>query len=148
MSISFKCLLVFILALIYSIPAHSSDYSVTSRLEQIIDAQAIDTIHIHCYCRSGFVRRTSTNNEFMLKVIGTMDSVGYHGSQSIPKEVPKELLSFKETRNSSFLKLASREFTFIHHAYMIDSLEIIVPDKTKVILLRLDRRELEGRYAN
>jgi len=116
--------------------------------DQIIDAKDIKAIHIHCYCKSGFVRKISTDNKIAVRVVGTQSSVGYHGSQDIPKDIPEKLLSFKESRNGSFLKLESREYTFIHHAYLIDFLEVSAPEKVKIIKLPLRWNELQGRKIN
>jgi len=139
---------LFIIPLIYPVSAQADDFTVSGSLEQSINIEGIQTIQIYCYCESGFVIKDSLNKTPSLKVNGTHGSGGYHGEQKIPKEVSKGLLSFKETRIGSTLKLESHEYTYIHHAYLINHLEIFVPPTINVELIRLKHRELEGRQIN
>lgn len=143
-----KYITLFILPVIYTVSAQADDFTVSGSLEQSINIEGIQNIEIHCYCESGLERKDSLDESLSLKVNGTHSSVGYHGEQKIPEEVSKNLLSFKETRNGTTLKLESHEYTYIHHAYFINHLEILVPSTIDVELIKLKRPELEGRQIN
>lgn len=125
--------------------AYAQDFSVRGSIEQKLDLENIEQIVLHCHCQNSFKRTQSVTGNFKLKISGTYDSVGYHGNQHIPSEMPSSMLDFTELRSNSTLTLISRERTFIHHAFLIDDLELIIPDSIDVQLRKVARYELEGR---
>ena len=122
-----------------------TDYAVMGGFDKSINIEGIQTVQIYCYCESGVIRTESFDEKLTLKVIGTNSSVGYHGAQEIPEEISEDILYFKVTRIGSTLKLESHEFIYIHHAYLIDHLEISVPPRIDIQLNKIEWDELQGR---
>jgi hypothetical protein len=91
------------------------------------------------------VERSSSASGVELDIEGTHSSQGYHGNQEKPRTVAPELLRFAEHRSDGEVLLESREYTYIHHAYLIDHLAVVVPPGQEVRFEPLAYQELEGR---
>jgi hypothetical protein len=123
----------------------SDDFSVSRGLRQRVSSERTDTIVIRCYCPRREVVRSSRVSGVELDVDGTHSSQGYHGDQEKPRTVAPELLRFVERRSDGEILLESREYTYIHHAFLIDHLRVIVPAGQEVRFEPLAYQELEGR---
>ncbi len=137
--------LLTLLILLLAISCNGQDYSVTDSLTQKIETNRAKFIMIECYCNNG-VDIEKTKNQFVtIDVKGNLSSQGYHGEQTTPKEIGKETLSFKVAENNDTLRIISREWTVIHHAYLIEELKISIPDEMNYQIKKILGNELEGR---
>ena len=123
----------------------SDDFAVTGKITQSITIENDLPVVIRCYCENRTINKNPNENILELKITGTHASVGYHGEQEKPEFISPGLLRFVEKRNSEGLILESREYTYIHHAYIINSLQISAPAETEVRVMPLSLEELEGR---
>jgi len=126
----------------------SDDFSVSGETTQTIKVDEDVSVTIRCFCENRTITRTSSNSEIKLVIMGTHGSGGYHGEQYKPKSIAPGLLKFVEKRANRNLILESREYTYIHHAYIIDALEIIAPADTVINISPISRDELEGRTVD
>lgn len=137
--------LIFIGLTCFASVAHSQDYSISANNVQHVSLKDIKSVFVNCYCRTATIKKDALENVLELKAEVTKDSIGYHGKQEIPTKIPNNLMQFKETRNGPVLKLESKEYIFMHHAYLIDQLIITVPKHVDVYLTKIHRQELDGR---
>jgi hypothetical protein len=121
------------------------DFSVSGRITQDISVQGTRTVVIRCFCPNREVRRDAAAKGMRLRIEGTHSSVGYHGLQEKPTRLDEDLLRFVERWDGESLTIESREYTYIHHAFILDKLDIVAPPALAVIVKPLDRNELEGR---
>jgi len=123
----------------------TDDFSVSAGLRQHIASERADTVVVRCYCPSREVVRSSSVSGVELDVEGTHSSQGYHGEQEKPRTVAPELLRFVERRSDGEILLESREYTSIHHAFLIDRVRVIAPEGQEVRFEPLAYQDLEAR---
>lgn len=121
------------------------DYSIKESMVQTITAEKINYLIIECYCDSGVWIQEFETNTIEIKITGILSSVGYHGLQEKPPKIGEKTLSFKPVINKDTLRLLSREWTFMHHAYLIDHLRIKIPKKLRYEIINIQGSQLEGR---
>lgn len=125
--------------------SESDDFSVSGVTTQYISIDNTGPIIIRCYCQKRSITRHSENAKLTLVIAGTHSSVGYHGTQDKPDVIAPQLLRFAERREGNSLILESKEYTYIHHAFIIDDLQITAPAGIKVIVEPISYSTLEGR---
>jgi hypothetical protein len=128
-----------------SMPARSSDFFVSSSYTQVIPLGGSKKVVVSCYCPTSTATESSTIDELQLRVVGSYSSVGYHGHQQRPSAVPVDLMQFKASEDNDELRLESREFTFIHHRFLLNRVEVLYPVGTTVSFEPVPGSELEGR---
>ncbi len=123
----------------------TDDFSVSGDYVQRVSAKTVQTVVIRCHCLNRVVTQTPGLDDIQLRISGTHSSVGYHGPQIKPDAIDTELLRFVERRADGTLVLESQEYTYIHHAFIIDSLQVFAPADRVLRIEPLDDGELEGR---
>ena len=123
----------------------SDDFSVSGSIAQSIPIKTNQTVTIKCFCRNRTIKTNEIGNTLELSVTGTHSSVGYHGEQEKPEFIAEGLLRFVEKQTTGGLTLESREYTYIHHAYIIDQLEVVAPPDTEIHIRPILYDELEDR---
>lgn len=126
----------------------AQDYSITESHSQTIDLTNIDTVYLYCHCKDGVNRHNTEKAEIVLEFSATKDSVGYHGSQIVPTNIPVELLNFKQTIKGNELTLDSREYIYIHHGFFVDELNLSAPKGMKVYVGKIAYHELDRRRVD
>lgn len=121
------------------------DYSLEGSLTQKVKAEKINYLIIECYCNNGVEITEKQTETITIDVVGELESVGYHGDQEKPKEIGKETLSFKTEIENDTLRLLSKEWSFIHHSFLIEILKIQIPKGLKYEIVKIDRGKLEAR---
>lgn len=127
--------------------AISDDFSVSGDLHQRVSVADSDVIVVRCYCPNREVIYSSNVSYVELHGVGTHSSKGYHGEQEKPRSVSPELLRFSERRTDGRLILESREYTYIHHAFLVDLLRLTAPVGQDVRFEPISPGELEGRQV-
>lgn len=121
-----------------------SDFSVKGVASQHIPAGEATILLVRCYCPEIILKRTDT--AFVdVNVEAVYDSVGYHGKQSQPSEIPQAALQFKSHREEQILVLESHEYTHMHHALLVKHLALSVPAQMEVRIVQIPYKQLEGR---
>jgi len=123
----------------------SDDFSVSGTITQTITIEKSRPVTIRCYCKKRTLKTNSTENTLELKITGTHGSGGYHGEQDKPETISPNLLRFVEKRTNEGLTLISHEYTYIHHAYIVNKLEISAPLGAKINIQSVSREDLVGR---
>ena len=126
----------------------SDDFSVSGETTQTVEVDEDVSVTIRCFCENRKITRTSSEGFIVLIIRGTHGSVGYHGEQHKPESISPNLLEFVEKRSNANLVLESREYTYTHHAYIVDELEIIAPTDATIIVSPVSQNELEGRTVD
>jgi hypothetical protein len=124
------------------------DFSVGGRLDQVAAVDGVQRIAVRCYCFKRQLREVAGSREVVLRLSANWSSVGYHGRQEKPGHIPEALMRFRETRDGGVLTLESREYTFIHHAFLPSDLVIETPAGMPVTIEPVERSELEGRRVD
>ena len=140
-----RFLIIGSIACLFAPEGSAQDYSITESHIQNIDNTNIQSVYLYCYCENGVNRHESEDAQIKLSMIATKDSVGYHGDQKAPKNIPVQLMDFKQTINGSELTLESREYIYIHHGFFVDKLDIFVPKNVKLHVTKISDLELNGR---
>jgi hypothetical protein len=85
--------------------------------------------------------------EVVLDIAGRFSIVGYHGSREKAgvRDLSGPELGFSVSRPDDTLTLSSPEWTFIHHALLIDHLTITLPESIAIRFRQLSSDQLEGR---
>jgi hypothetical protein len=130
-----------------SVPVRSSDFLVSSSHTQSVPIAGSRRVVVSCYCPTSSATESSTIDELQLRVAGSYSSVGYHGHQERPRTVPVELMQFKVSEDNDELRLESREFTFIHHRFLLNRVEVLYPIGTTVTFEPVPGSALEGRHV-
>ena len=125
--------------------ASSSDYSVLGENVQNIQTTQKNTVEIECYCSNNIKIQKKNVKEITLNVIGELSSVGYHGAQKAPESVSKSILEFKVIKEGNNILLKSKEYSFMHHAFLIKNLTLVIPNNIKLKIKPLNYRQLIGR---
>ena len=86
-------------------------------------------------------------SEVVLDITGRFSIAGYHGPRENAgvQDLSGPELAFTLSRPDGTLTLSSPEWTFIHHALMIDHLTITLPESIALRLRQLSSDQLEGR---
>tara|TARA_A100000171_G_scaffold31934_1_gene30334 strand:+ start:45 stop:476 length:432 start_codon:yes stop_codon:yes gene_type:complete len=134
-----------LLAFLLSASCNGQDYSITDSLTQKIETGTAKFLLIECYCNNGIQIEKTENQLIKIDVKGNLSSEGYHGKQTIPTKIDKETLLFKVEENSDTLRIISKEWTVIHHAYLIEKLKISIPHEMKYEIRKVLGNDLEGR---
>lgn len=125
--------------------SNTSDFFVRDEHIQQVDLADIDKLILRCHCSGALKFGTTQIDAAQHNITGTYSSVGYHGDQEKPVSISDQLLAFKETRYGTTLILESQEYTFIHHAFLIEKLEIQMPRNVNFQFDVLNYEELVGR---
>ena len=78
-------------------------------------------------------------------MVGSWSSSGYHGPGETPTAVPESMLRFKASESGDALILESREYSYMHNGFLINSVEVLHPPGTVVSFEPVESSELEGR---
>lgn len=125
----------------------ANDFSLTESRSLNLPLTDVRAVVVRCHCTNFSVKRVQGKKGIDLRIVGTFSSLGYHGPQAKPERVPPELLTFVERRTEGTLTLDSSEYTHIHLARIIDSLEIVAPADLELRVESLSYQLLEGRRA-
>jgi hypothetical protein len=126
----------------------SSDYSVEDSMTQTIPATNINYLVIECTCTDSVRIKEGKGDIIVAKIRGEGSSVGYHGDQTAPDEIGEKMLSFKVKANADTLRLISKEWAHIHHSFVIEELELEIPQGLKYELVKVRWEELNDRKVN
>jgi hypothetical protein len=85
--------------------------------------------------------------EVVLDITGRFSIAGYHGSRENAgvQDLSGPELAFTLSRSNGTLTLSSPEWTFLHHALLIDSLTITLPESIALRARQLSSDQLENR---
>ena len=122
-----------------------NDYRVSGGAKQTVDLEGIREVTVECYCRESVRIHYDETEALRLDITGELSSVGYHGRQSKPATVPPGMLRFSVVREGDRLTLSSSEYTYIHHAFIIERLGLAAPRDVALVFHPLKWGELEGR---
>lgn len=128
-----------------STPIRSSDFYLISNYIQHVPATGAKTVIIRCYCITRSATENSAVNDIELHMVGSWSSSGYIGPRDTPTAVPESLIRFKAAKSGDELVLESREYSFIHNGFLINSVEVLYPPGTAVSFEPVEPSELEGR---
>jgi hypothetical protein len=137
--------LIFILGVLSTTFCSGQDYTVEDSMTQTLKADNVKHMIIECYCNNGVDVIETQTTTIKIDIKGKLESIGYHGKQEMPKEIRQETLSFKTEIKNDTLRLVSKEWTHIHHSYLIDELKIQIPTGIKYEIVKVSGRQLEGR---
>lgn len=102
---------------------------------------------IECYCPNTEVKYFGARDEILLRITGTYSIGGYHGSRedagAVP--IPRGGLHFQSQESGGVLRLASREFRYIHHSLRLLSVTVRAPDGVEVVFEKLSREQVDER---
>jgi hypothetical protein len=115
----------------------SSDYSVEDSITQTIPAANINLLIIECTCTDTVRIKEGEDDVIVARISGELSSVGYHGDQTAPDEIGEKMLSFKVRVNGDTLHLISKEWSHIHHTFLIEKLELEIPRHLKYELVNV-----------
>ena len=124
----------------------STDFYVSSSYVQHIARENIRKLVVNCFCYAKKATESSAVKDLEFQVVGSYSSMGYHGKQDTPKSVPIEFLAFKVSGKQDVARAESHEFTFIHHSFILTSVEVIYPPGVTVVFEPVPESELEGRH--
>ncbi len=134
-----------LLIFVFMKAALAEDYSVNGSSIQFFETAGIESVEIWCYCSENIVIERQESGSIELEVSATKSSVGYHGEQTEKNKVSEQLLNFHSEKLDSKLVLISKEYTFIHHAFIINKIKLILPNNIKYTLMPISYSMLEGR---
>src|SRR6478752_3335884 len=97
----------------------NDDFSVDDRLDQSIALNGAQRVVVRCFCFKRELREVRGSRDVTLRLSANLSSVGYHGKQEKRTRIPEALMRFRETRDGDAVMLESREYTFIHHVFML-----------------------------
>lgn len=126
----------------------SSDYEVEGSITQTISATDIQYLTIECYCQDGIQVTTTDDTIITAKIDAVLKSVGFHGDQTAPEEIGEKMLSFKTEIKGDTLRLVSKEWTYIHHSYLIEELELEIPERVIYSVDTIHWRDLKDRKVH
>lgn len=123
----------------------NDDFSVTAQSQQQVAVDGVRQVVLRCYCLWRRVVEVDGLPQIEITSKTTYSSVGYHGEQDKPKTISEAAMRFIQRRNGDTLILESRENTFIHHAFLLDDLEVRIPPGLPYTVEPFSRAQLEGR---
>ncbi len=135
-------------ALLASCSFRGIHYFSSASYSQKVPVGDVNTVTIRCYCPTYTVTREYERDDLLLDVSGDFSIVGYHGSAEDAGAQPlePEELAFAVTKKEDSMVLDSKEWTYIHHAQLIDKLIVHAPaDGVGIVVEQLEYGELEGR---
>ena len=128
-----------------AVSCNGQDFTVSESLHQTVAIKNAKYLIIECYCENGVVLKETEEENITIDVAGILQSLGYHGEQTKPTKIGKETLSFKTEVKGDTLKLISKEWTFMHHSYLIEKVKFQIPDGMKHEIRKIKGQALEGR---
>lgn len=123
----------------------NNDFSITAQSQQQVALDGIRQVVLRCYCFRRRVVEVTGLPQIEIASTTTYDSVGYHGQQDKPKTIDDAALHFIERREGDTLILESRERTYMHHAFLLNDLEVRIPAGLPHTVEQITREQLEGR---
>ena len=135
----------FLLIIIFVASCSGNNYSISDTLKQTIAVNNAKYLIIECYCENGIEIKKTKEAHISIEVKGKLASIGYHGEQEKPKKIGKETLSFKSELKNDTLKLTSKEWIFMHHSYLIETVKFYLPDGIEHEVVKMESGELQGR---
>lgn len=121
------------------------DFSITGETVQRVALDRATRVVVRCFCVNRNVRTEAGTTDTVLRIAVDYGSVGYHGDQQKPRQIDDRRMQFASSRDGDTLVLESREWTMIHHAFVVRSVDVIVPEGVDVRFEPIDRNALEGR---
>lgn len=125
----------------------ADDYSIVDSSIQSFPAKGITEIEISCFCSNDVKIKRTKRGDIKIEIEAKMDSVGYHGKQTKPKGISKTLLNFESYTTDERLELVSKEYTFMHHAFVIKKLTVYLPKNVRYRLMPIHYFMLKGRNS-
>ena len=135
----------FILLLLLTVSCKGQDISINDFITQKLEAKNKKLLIIECYCDNGVTVKKTDDTLVIIKVKGNLSSLGYHGKQTAPKKIDTETLEFKVVETNDTLTIISKEWTQMHHRYLIKDLHISIPKHMKYEVKKIVGVNLEGR---
>ncbi|MCL5246242.1 hypothetical protein M4I21_10515 [Cellulophaga sp. 20_2_10] len=135
----------FILLLLLTVSCKGQDISINDFITQKLEAKNKKLLIIECYCDNGVTVKKTDDTLVIIKVKGNLSSLRYHGRQTAPKKIDTETLAFKVVETNDTLTIISKEWTRVHHSYVIQDLQISIPKHMTYELKKIAGVNLEGR---
>jgi hypothetical protein len=87
------------------------------------------------------------DRQVILDITGRFSIAGYQGSREKAgaRDLSGPELAFSVSRSTGTLTLSSPEWTYIHHALLLDHLTITLPESITLQIRRISSDQLEGR---
>ena len=106
-----------------------------------------ERVFLHCYCPFYSVRRERDAKELALSIGGRFVIQGYHGSPEDAgvRQISSKDLEFHKIRSENRLLLNSPERLFLHHALIVDEIQVVVPWNVELTVQQISRNQLEER---
>ena len=146
-----KLIFTFMLFIVSSISiSESISYLSSDTYKQKVSTKDISSITIQCYCSTYSVVRKYDTKDLTLNIWGTFSIGGYQGFVEDAGAAPlkPEQLSFAVSNDNGSLTLSSPEWSQIHHALLIDKLEVHAPlGGMHIKVEQLKYTDLEGRNS-
>lgn len=144
-NIRFANILLGLVCLGLSTDVLSEHFRIEDEATQLLELGGVERITVRCYCYSEITLKRSLQGPSMLKFIGTLESVGYHGDSEPPKTIERSLMVFDVVAKGGGITIESREWTLMHTAFMIKRLEVVVPPGVELQTDSISFQDLEGR---
>ena len=141
-------LVAVLIAASFGAAANPTDFSLRFNATQTVELGDDQDVTVRCFCPSLDIqeRAVAAGNPMQIHMTGTYSSVGYHRARDRPPEaVPDHLQRFTVTSGGDGLILESQEFRHIHHLFVLDTVEVDVPDGVRVLVVKYSRYELDLR---
>ena len=130
-----------------SVTVNANDYAIIDQTTQKFDVKEIKEVELHCFCSNNIIMKRVDSTMMKLEITAKMGSIGYHGEQTKPKGIASELLEFDSEQDDGVLVLISKEYTFMHHAFIVKSLVVHVPRGIKYRVIPIHPSTLKGRNS-
>ncbi len=122
-------------------------HNAKNSLKQRVALTGYRSVNVVCYCETYSVRRDDNATSLQLEVFGSYSIAGYHGSKESAglRPLDPQQLRFSESKTIESITLTSSEWSFIHHAVLIEKLEIVAPPGILVGVRQLSIDDLPRR---
>jgi len=128
--------------------SHSRDSSTSSSTTQLVELPAGAAITIQCYCRE---HRVSTAGAIAGKASLTLSasaSAGHHGHKGgATSNAEQRMHFFVVPRADGGLLLQSHEYADDNHVFVLDKVDVVVPEGVQVTFDPIDWNALHGRHV-
>ncbi|WP_435315094.1 hypothetical protein [Cellulophaga fucicola] len=138
----------FILLLLLTASCSGQDFSINDFITQKLESKNKKILIVECYCDNSVTVKKTDDTLITINVKGNLSSLGYHGKQTTPKKIDKETLLFKVVETNDTITIISKEWTHMHHRYLIKDLNISIPKNMKYEIKKILGVDLEGRKIN
>ncbi len=145
MRVSARAVIAIWLVTLAGCASYPVEFTVKVTQRQRVPLSGATEVLVRCYCPKQVAITHSKSVDLVLDVAGTYGSGGYHGKQEKPKSMPRELLTFLVRNEGGRLILESKEFTYVHHAYLLSAATVTVPRDVVVRFEALSRDDLYDR---